>query len=675
MAINFPGSLDDDNTLYEVVDGLSSNLATGIEVDSTSLELLDGSRFPDAGYVTIDKELITYTGKSTNTLTGLSRAQGGSTVEPHSQGAIVSHFIVAEHHNTLKDAIIAVEGYALNTLAPAIAERATNTSLVALSGQIDDALALKADASDLDAFATKTSLVSLSGQLVAELATKADTTDIPTVVAGSGIVVSQTGTAYTVNSTSSSGGITVGDSISDGTANRILYEDSSNQIAETGGLEFDGEKISLNSTSTIALTNQSTAKNTSSSLTFSATVSSGDTALIVYGYHSYPGPVEMIATFNGVSMTTAESYIYGTNKAWVWYMVNPPVGTYNVVITSSGTTGGYLAGYALSFSGVDVTSPILSSDSVEYNNAERTNFTSITLNTSPGSLALSFLGTSSLAAWPVTAGDGESTLYGTNPLAVSTKAGGTIMSWTLSGDSSLVQIGVSLAAESYGTEITTSGITTGSVVSGTMTAQIINTPSIQAGAVLVDDVLAAPTLNAGTTLNVGGAVNGTINVKDNTNVTTTEITATNGILTNGFTLGLSPADGYVLTSDAGGVATWEQDKRNMRFIIGNGVDEITTGTKNAWTLAPYGGTITGWTVTTIPSGSINLDILHGDLDTLPPNVSITGSQHPTILGDNKASGSVSTWTTSFDEDDMFDVSVASCSGITKCFLDLKVIRG
>lgn len=108
-------------------------------------------------------------------------------------------------------------------------------------------------------------------------------------------------------------------------------------------------------------------------------------------------------------------------------------------------------------------------------------------------------------------------------------------------------------------------VTGDAVVSGTVTVD---------GAVLVDDVLTAPTLNAGTTLNVGGAVNGTINVKDNTNSTATEITATNGILTSGFTLGLSPTDGYVLTSDVSGTGTWQVTGANG-ITVGSGGTAIT----------------------------------------------------------------------------------------------------
>jgi hypothetical protein len=77
---------------------------------------------------------------------------------------------------------------------------------------------------------------------------------------------------------------------------------------------------------------------------------------------------------------------------------------------------------------------------------------------------------------------------------------------------------------------------------------------------------------------------------------------------------------------------------------------------------------------TVPSGSINLDVLKGTQASLPPNTSITGSQHPTILGDNKGTGSVSTWATTFNQNDVFDVSVAACSGVTRAFLDIHCIR-
>lgn len=52
-----------------------------------------------------------------------------------------------------------------------------------------------------------------------------------------------------VDFSSGGGGLTVGDSIASGTANRVLYEDSSNQLAESAILTFDGTVLSINSAS------------------------------------------------------------------------------------------------------------------------------------------------------------------------------------------------------------------------------------------------------------------------------------------------------------------------------------------------------------------------------------------------------------------------------------------
>lgn len=429
----------------------------------------------------------------------------------------------------------------------------------------------------------------------------------------SGIVYPD-GTVQTSASSGGGGSLTIGDAIASGTANRVLYEDSSNQLAETSGLEFDGEKLNLNSTSTIALTNQSTAKIPSgSSLTFSATVSSGDTILVVFGYQVQLGPATLSATFNGVSMTTAESVLFGTNRAEVWYMVNPPVGTYDVVITSGGTLGGYLAGYALSFSGVDVTSPILSSDSVFYGNVDATNFTSITLGTSPGSLALSFLGTSVFAAWPVTAGDGESILYSTNPLAVSMKSGGTTMSWTLAGDSALAHIGVSLSALSTRTEVTSSSIATGDLV--------------------VDS----------------------------------------------FEMPTGASDGYVLTSDGSGNASWSdpttietpRDKEYSFTIDGGSGSLIATGAKKAYVRVGANFTPTSWEAVADQSGYIKFNIWKDTYENFPPTVadSVVGSNFPVISSAIKAQGtSLSGWNTAWNKGDYLELSVDACTSVTKAIL-------
>ena len=56
----------------------------------TTLTLTSGSAFPSAGTIAIGTELITYTGKSTNDLTGLTRGALGTTAAAHSNGATVT---------------------------------------------------------------------------------------------------------------------------------------------------------------------------------------------------------------------------------------------------------------------------------------------------------------------------------------------------------------------------------------------------------------------------------------------------------------------------------------------------------------------------------------------------------------------------------------------------------
>ena len=67
----------------------TSTLASGINASVTSLTLASASSFPTSGTVQIGSELITYTGVTSNTLTGLTRGAVGTTAAIHSSGASV----------------------------------------------------------------------------------------------------------------------------------------------------------------------------------------------------------------------------------------------------------------------------------------------------------------------------------------------------------------------------------------------------------------------------------------------------------------------------------------------------------------------------------------------------------------------------------------------------------
>ncbi len=57
--------------------------ATVLQVQGSNNPL---QKFPSSGKIILNKEVISYTGKTTNTLTGISRAQDGSVLGTHSSG-------------------------------------------------------------------------------------------------------------------------------------------------------------------------------------------------------------------------------------------------------------------------------------------------------------------------------------------------------------------------------------------------------------------------------------------------------------------------------------------------------------------------------------------------------------------------------------------------------------
>ena len=68
-----------------------TTLATALTVGATSIVLTDASTFSSSGTIQIEEETITYSGKSSNTLTGASRGQFGSTAAAHTSGTVVQN--------------------------------------------------------------------------------------------------------------------------------------------------------------------------------------------------------------------------------------------------------------------------------------------------------------------------------------------------------------------------------------------------------------------------------------------------------------------------------------------------------------------------------------------------------------------------------------------------------
>lgn len=100
-----------------------------------------------------------------------------------------------------------------------------------------------------------------------------------------------------------------------------------------------------------------------SSKTVAITVGSGSNRLLVVGIPTRSGAnnVPTGVTFNAVAMTLFPASGFTSsgrflNACW-YYMINPPTGTFNIIVSFTGTTTGG-AVYGLSLTGVDQATPI-----------------------------------------------------------------------------------------------------------------------------------------------------------------------------------------------------------------------------------------------------------------------------------------------------------------------------
>lgn len=83
--------------------GAVSKTVAAMDKNQTSIEVTDASRLPNSGTAQVDVEKMDYTGKSGNTLTGLTRGVGGTTPAEHDRGATLAEiqtqydYLVAGH--------------------------------------------------------------------------------------------------------------------------------------------------------------------------------------------------------------------------------------------------------------------------------------------------------------------------------------------------------------------------------------------------------------------------------------------------------------------------------------------------------------------------------------------------------------------------------------------------
>lgn len=115
---NFPTSFDSDSSLFLAVNNLQTSLASGIDNSTLTIPVLSTVGFPSTGFVSIPvgddvskTEAIKYTSKNSTTFFASQRGADGTPANSHDAGATCGLFVVAAHHNELKDAVIALEYY------------------------------------------------------------------------------------------------------------------------------------------------------------------------------------------------------------------------------------------------------------------------------------------------------------------------------------------------------------------------------------------------------------------------------------------------------------------------------------------------------------------------------------------------------------------------------------
>lgn len=109
MSAQWPSAISSAANLYTAVNLLTTTLSGNINSAVTTITLASTTGFPTAGGVTIDNEVIFYTGISGAQLTGCTRGADGTTAASHNSGVPVGATILAVHINALTAEVIAIE--------------------------------------------------------------------------------------------------------------------------------------------------------------------------------------------------------------------------------------------------------------------------------------------------------------------------------------------------------------------------------------------------------------------------------------------------------------------------------------------------------------------------------------------------------------------------------------
>lgn len=125
-AANFPTSISTTANIPGAVNRARTTLATTITSVATTLVMTSGTAFAVNVPFTIGTEDIICTMKSTNMFSLCTRGYGGSTAAAHSAGVSITGTVIAQHVNTLRDEVIAIETALGPNMANVLPQAANN---------------------------------------------------------------------------------------------------------------------------------------------------------------------------------------------------------------------------------------------------------------------------------------------------------------------------------------------------------------------------------------------------------------------------------------------------------------------------------------------------------------------------------------------------------------------
>ncbi len=106
----FPTDLNSQDSLGRTKDNAQTTLNGSIGSSSASLTVMNGAVFPSSGFsLQIDNEILLCTTRSSNSISGCLRGQGGTSATVHASGAVVREPILTIHRDVLVNDLLTIE--------------------------------------------------------------------------------------------------------------------------------------------------------------------------------------------------------------------------------------------------------------------------------------------------------------------------------------------------------------------------------------------------------------------------------------------------------------------------------------------------------------------------------------------------------------------------------------